>query len=158
MDIQIEKTTNAKVIHKIMHKAYAEYANDSAPSSALDETVSSVKAALASGQQAIIGSIAGQPIAMVRYQIKDNGLHFFRMAVLPTMQGLGIAKQLINELETIAKEANVDTINCRVRVSILKNLQLYQSKGYTIYDQETIINSDGIEIDIVSMKKTLSNK
>lgn len=157
MDIEIEKSTNAKVIHKIMMKAYAEYANDPAPSSALSETVDSVRKALSSGQEALVGIIAGQPIAMVRYQIKENGLHFFRMAVLPTMQGLGIAKQLINELEVIARQAKVDTINCRVRVSVLRNLQLYQSKGYTIYDQEKTLDENGTEIELVSMKKTLSN-
>lgn len=157
MDVKIEKSTNAKAIHKIMIKAYSEYAKDPAPSSALLETVASVKKALNSGQEAIVGTISGQPIAMVRYQIKDNGLHFFRMAVLPTMQGLGIAKQLINELEVIAREAQVHTINCRVRVSILRNLQLYQSKGYTIYDQEIIVDPNGVEIELVSMKKTLSH-
>lgn len=157
MDIQIEKSTNAKIIHKIMIKAYSEYAKDPAPSSALSETVESVKEALDSGQEAIVGTISGQPIAMVRYQIKNNGLYFFRMAVLPTMQGLGIAKQLINELEVIAREAQVDTINCRVRVSILRNLQLYQSKGYAIYDQEKIVDNNGVEIELVSMKKTLSH-
>lgn len=157
MDIKIEKTTDAKVIHKIMKKAYGEYASDPAPSSALNETVTSIKKALNSGQEALIGSIANQPIAMVRYIIKDNGLYFFRMAVLPTMRGLGIAKQLLHELENIAREANVDTINCRVRVSILRNLQLYQSKGYAIYDQETVLSDNGVEIDLVSMKKTLGN-
>lgn len=156
MDIKIEKTTNAKAIHKVMMKAYEEYAKDPAPSSALQETVASIKQELSTGQEALIGSISGQPIAMVRYQIKDDGLHFFRMAVLPTMQGLGIGKQLINELEKIARESKVSTINCRVRVSILKNLQLYQSKGYAIYDQDTITTDEGIEIDLVSMKKTLS--
>lgn len=156
MNIVIEKTTNAKAIHKIMMKAYEEYAKDPAPSSALKETVASVKYDLQNGQEALIGSISGQPIAMVRYQIKDDGLYFFRMAVLPTMQGLGIAKQLINELEKIARESHVSTINCRVRISILRNLQLYQSKGYTIYNQETILSDEGVEIDLVSMKKTLS--
>ncbi|GEK34799.1 GNAT family N-acetyltransferase [Kurthia sibirica] len=156
MECQIEASTNAKVIHKIMIKAYAEYAHDAAPSSALSETVTTVREALLNGQQAIVGSIAGQPIAMVRFSIDDSGLHFFRMAVLPTMQGLGIAKQLINELERIAKAAHVDTINCRVRVSVLRNLQLYQSKGYSIFDQETITTEEGVAIDIVSMKKIIA--
>lgn len=156
MDIKIEKTTNAKAIHKIMIKAYGEYAKDPAPSSALKETVATVKHDLQNGQEAIIGSISGQPIAMVRYQIREEGLYFFRMAVLPTMQGLGIAKQLLGALEKIARESNVSTINCRVRVSVLRNLQLYQSKGYAIYDQETILSDEGVEIDLVSMKKTLS--
>lgn len=157
MDITIEKTTDAKAIHKIMIKAYEEYASDPAPSSALNETVPSIKKALNSGQEALIGSVGTQPVASVRYVIKDNGLYFFRMAVLPTLRGLGIAKQLLTELEKIAREANVDTINCRVRVSILRNLQLYQSKGYAIYDQETVLSDNGIEIDLVSMKKTLAN-
>lgn len=156
MNIQIEKSTNAKVIHKIMMKAYEEYAHDAAPSSALSETVSSIKEALLNGQEALIGTIAGQPIACVRYKIHDNGLQFFRMSVLPTMQGLGIAKQLINELEQIARTASLNTIYCRVRVSVLRNLQLYQSKGYSIYDQETVMTDEGVPIEVVSMKKIIA--
>ncbi|WP_126343923.1 hypothetical protein [Kurthia zopfii] len=74
MEIKIEHSSNAKVIHKIMSKAYAEYINDPAPSSALSETVSSINNALLDGQKALIGSIAGQPIACVRYLI--NGFYY----------------------------------------------------------------------------------
>ncbi|PWI23199.1 GNAT family N-acetyltransferase [Kurthia zopfii] len=157
LEIKIEHSSNAKVIHKIMSKAYAEYINDPAPSSALSETVSSINNALLDGQKALIGSIAGQPIACVRYLINEHGLYFFRMSVLPTMQGLGIAKQLLLALEGIARDSGVHTINCKVRVSVLRNLQLYQSKGYAIYNQQVVEADNGTKIDIVTMTKTISN-
>ncbi|VEI07338.1 GNAT family N-acetyltransferase [Kurthia zopfii] len=89
--------------------------------------------------------------------INEHGLYFFRMSVLPTMQGLGIAKQLLLALEGIARDSGVHTINCKVRVSVLRNLQLYQSKGYAIYNQQVVEADNGTKIDIVTMTKTISN-
>lgn len=50
---------------------------------------------------------------------------------------------------------NVTTILCKVRKTVPKNIQLYSSIGYEVYDEKIVHKPDGINIKVVSMKKVI---
>lgn len=58
-------------------------------------------------------------------------------------------------LENYAKEHGITEIWCRVRMSIPQNIQLYQSFGYIICDEEIVTHTNGSSIKIVIMKKKI---
>lgn len=152
--MQIELSKNALVIHNIMIQAYLEYNQMGMPSSALKETIESVQEALNNGEQAFVGyDRNGKPVAMVRFQVKENHVYFSRLSVLPECRGKGFAKQLLKALEAYAKQNAIPEIRCIVRKNMDRNVLLYTNAGYQIYDEvlSQLINGD--DVTIVSMKK-----
>jgi len=141
---------DAAAIHLVMIAAFREYEKALPPSSALDETVLSIHKQLLNGEQALLVIENSQPIGVVRYTLQSNVLSFFRLSVLPEKRGQGIATLLLNELKTIAIKAAVPFLQCKVRVSVPKNIALYQSLGYSIKEEQM---SRGIPI--VLMEKPL---
>ncbi|UOE56103.1 GNAT family N-acetyltransferase [Bacillus sp. CMF12] len=148
-------SSDAPVIHDLMIKAFMEYKNDIPPSSALEETVQSVLDALEKEEKALIAYEDNQPVGMVRFQIKDEGLYFYRLSVIPEKQGKGIAKIILKSLEDYVNKIGVPTILCKVRTTVAKNIKLYSSIGYHVYDEEIVHKPNGINIKVVSMKKEL---
>ncbi|MED1472689.1 GNAT family N-acetyltransferase [Bacillus salipaludis] len=155
MVINSAKSSDAPVIHDLMIKAFMEYKNETPPSSALEETVQSVLDAFKKGEKALIAFEENKPLGMVRFQLKDEGLYFYRLSVIPEKQGKGIAKKILKSLEAYANKVGITTILCKVRMTVPKNIQLYSSIGYDIYDEEVVHKPNGINIKVVSMKKEL---
>ena len=153
MEIQLAKTTGTLVIHDLMMQAFMEYKNEIPPSSALEETVQSITTALESDEQAFIGYLANEPVAMVRFQVREDCIYFYRLSVIPEKQGQGIAKKLLQALEVYTLEQEKPLIQCKVRMAAPKNIALYQSVGYEIYDEEIVYKPDGATVKVVAMIK-----
>ncbi|WP_332698163.1 GNAT family N-acetyltransferase [Halalkalibacter lacteus] len=156
MEIKFAEVLDAPIIHDLMIKAFMEYKDEVPSSSALEETVQSVLIALKDGEQGLISYVDNQPVGMVRFQLKEDGLYFYRLSVIPEKQGLGIAKKIVRSLEDVAIKKGVTTIFCKVRMTVPKNIKLYRSIGYGIYDEEVVHKPNGINIKVVSMKKRLN--
>lgn len=155
MKISHAKITDAPVIHNLMIRAFMAYKDEIPPSSALEETIQSLAAALNDGEQALIGSLDEEPVGMVRFRVKEDYIYFYRLAVPPEKQGQGIAKKLLQSLEAYALEQKKSMIQCKVRLTVPKNIALYQSIGYEMYDEETIYRANDIALKVVSMRKRL---
>ncbi len=152
--MHIELSKNALVIHNIMQQAFLEYDQVGMPSSALKETIESVQEDLDNGERAFVGyDHHGKPVAMVRFQVKENFVYFSRLSVLPECQGKGYAKQLLKALEVFAKQYEIPEVHCKVRKNVERNILLYTSIGYEIYEEEFVQLINGDEIPVVSMKK-----
>jgi ribosomal protein S18 acetylase RimI-like enzyme len=156
MEIRFAKVSDAPLIHDLMMNAFMIYKDEAPPSSALEETVQSVAAALKEGEQCIIVVVNHVPVGMVRYQFIKDGLYFYRLSVIPEKQGQGIAKNLLKSLEEYALNVGVHTLLCKVRMTVPKNIYLYSSIGYTIYNEEVVHKPNGIKIKVASMQKNLS--
>ena len=154
MVIRFATTSEAAVVHDLMIKAFIEYNNESPPSSALDETVHSVLDALEKGEKALIAFDENRPVGMVRFQLKNEGLYFYRLSVIPEKQGKGIGKKILSSIEDYAK-VGVSTILCKVRVTVPKNINLYSSIGYSVYDEEVVHKPNSVNVKVLSMKKEL---
>ena len=155
LNIAFAQTTDAPVIHDLMMQAFMAYKNEVPPSSALEETVQSISEALENGEQALIGYLSDEPVAMLRFRIESDSLYFYRLSVIPNKQGQGIAKRLLKSLETYALEQDKSTIQCKVRMTLPKNIALYQSIGYKVYDEEIVYKPDGLTVPVVAMTKQL---
>ena len=155
MKIAFAKTTDAPIIHDLMIQAFMKYKNEVPPSSALEETEQSVSAALDDGEQAIICFMDDKPVGMVRFLVKEDCVYFYRLAVIPERQGQGIAKKILKALEAYALEQGKSLIQCKVRMTVPKNIALYQSVGYEIYDEEVVYKPDGATVKVVAMMKNV---
>ncbi len=155
MKIKFANVSDAPLIHDLMIQAFMEYKDENPPSSALEETVQLISNALENGEEALIGFDKSEPVGMVRFRVKDEGLYFYRLSVIPEKQGQGIAKKILKSLEDYATKIGVTTILCKVRMTVPKNIKLYSSIGYSLYDEEVVHKPNGINIKVVSMKKLL---
>ncbi|MFJ7669165.1 GNAT family N-acetyltransferase [Lysinibacillus sp. NPDC097195] len=146
---------HAQVVHKVMLQAFQEYATATPPSSALSETVESIEQAFNTGEQALISYMEDQPVAMVRFTVSEKGIYFFRLSVIPEMQGRGLAKALLNELENYARAQGKKFSECKVRMNVPRNIELYRSLGYVITKETMAENRNGFSLPIVTMEKEL---
>lgn len=155
MNITVAEISDAPVILDLMMRAFEEYKHAEPPTSALKETVESITAAMADGEQALIGYIEDEPVAMVRLLLSDDRLYFSRFSVVPEKRGQGIAKKILRYLEDYALQHEKSIIACKVRADVSKNISLYQSIGYDVYEESVLHREDGTSIAVVSMKKAL---
>lgn len=153
MEIKFTEKSDATLIHDLMIKAFMEYRNEVPPSSALEETVQSISVSLEDGERGLICYLKDDPVGMVRFKLIESGIYFYRLAVIPEKQGQGIARKILNSLEDYASKQQISTILCKVRITVPKNIKLYSSIGYIIYDEEVVQKLNGINIKVVSMIK-----
>ncbi|MDM5331551.1 GNAT family N-acetyltransferase [Neobacillus sp. CF12] len=156
MEIRFAKVSDAPLIHDLMMNAFMIYKDEAPPSSALEETVQFVSTALKEGEECLIGFVDHLPVGMVRFQFIEEGIYFYRLSVIPEKQGQGIAKNLLKSLEEYAFNVGVHTLLCKVRMTVPKNIYLYSSIGYKIYNEEVVHKPNGIKIKVALMQKNLS--
>ncbi|MEO4053066.1 GNAT family N-acetyltransferase [Solibacillus sp. CAU 1738] len=154
--MEIIHSNDALAIRHVMLQAFSEYADDPQPSSALYETEQTITLDLQRGARAFLGKIDGQPVAMVRFTVNESYLYFYRLSVVPNHQGKGLAKKLLATLEDYAQRNNLSEIQCKVRASVPKNIDLYESVGYEIIANEQSTNPLGMTMNVVTMKKTIN--
>ncbi|CAH0346616.1 GNAT family N-acetyltransferase [Bacillus sp. CECT 9360] len=143
-------------VHQLMLEAFEEYRNLDVPSSALNETVSSIVDSMKSrSEQAILCLVDDVPVGSTRFRLDNHSLYFSRVSVPPKERGKGIAKSMLVWLETYAKENNKTEMVCKVRMSLPRNISLYQSLGYVVTKEEITANPDGFSVKTATMKKRI---
>lgn len=152
--IRKARKEDAAVILEVMLAAFQKYETDPYPSSALQETATSIEVDMDAGQKALLYKENDEDVGMVRYELSEGELYFRRLSVIPAMQGKGIAKKLVNALEEIARQAGKQKIACRVRKSEKGNIQLYRSIGFERTKEEWF-DREGGPMLIVKMEKEL---
>ncbi|MGC4045236.1 MAG: GNAT family N-acetyltransferase [Armatimonas sp.] len=152
--LEIASTTDAGLIHRLTQAAFAEYGQEPGTSTALKETPADISALLAEGNQALVVTIAGDPVACVRYRIEGDFLYFFRLSVDPAHRRKGLATLLICHLEVLAREAGLSRLTCSVRMAKTDNVALYTRHGFQIMGTR-IVYRDGIEVPTGDLEKPL---
>lgn len=155
MNVRLAELSDAAVIHQIMMKAYDEYRNQSVSSSALEETVDSILNEMNRGEKSFICKIGNQPVGIIRFKAEDKEMSFHRLSVVPDKQGRGVAKFLLEMLEKYAECEGIHLIKCKVRMNVSRNIKLYQSMGYKIYDKDIVYKPNDKMVHIVLMCKAL---
>lgn len=154
VEIKRAETQDASIIHDLMIRAYTEYKQIPASSTALDETVETILKELKDGEQGFILYIEKIPVAAVRYHLREDDLFFSRLSVVPEQRSKGLARTLLNELEAEAFRKNKATIRCKVRKSLDRNMKFYESFGYRQFEQ-TIFPLKGLDIEVAEMEKSV---
>lgn len=159
MEIKIAEETDVPVVYKLMLEAFEEYRTLDVPSSALNESVEALQIAVKNNfEKALLCSINGVPLGSCRFTMEEDALYFSRVSVTPIARGKGIAKAMLLWLEKYAYNNFKRKIECRVRVSLPKNIVFYESMGYFISKVEAVTNPNGFLVETVVMEKTLTNR
>ena len=123
---------DAARVHAITQAAYAEYRGVLDPPSGVDrECVADVKRAL-DGGGAVLAWIDDTAVGAVRFQHAADHLAVERLAVIPTARGQGIARMLLAYVEDLARQSHLPEVRLGVRLSLPRNVDLYQGLGYQI--------------------------
>ena len=154
--IDLLQSTHADlpVLRDLLHAAYAEYWGKlDPPVGAYQETVASLGEKLSHGQ-AIKAVSAGTIVGCVFFHPEATSLYFGRLAVLPAYRRHGIGRQLVDAVETYARQQKFARVTLGVRLAIPANIAYYEKLGYRIVSYSshpgyTILTS-------ASMEKVLS--
>lgn len=134
MSYSISRATpeEAADVHTVMHAAFDEYrATLRPPSSAHDETLEDVQHAMAAGGALLVrdGDLA---VGSARYETHDDFLYVGRVSVIPAYRGKGIARDIMQEMESVAREVGKVRIVIMVRESLPSNRRLYERLDYVV--------------------------
>ena len=145
---------DAPAVLAMMLAAFEEYREVLQPrSSAHDETVASVLAAMAEGG-ALLAYVGGELAGSGRYRLRENHMYVERLSVLPGSRGRGLAGAMLLECERIAAELGYREMRLSVRAALERNLVLYQRHGYVEYARAPHLRGP---FDVVEMKKVLGS-
>jgi GNAT superfamily N-acetyltransferase len=123
---------DAVLVHRLTQAAYAEYRGVLDPPSGVDrEGVADVERALDDGG-AVLAWIGDTAVGAVRFHHAADHLAVERLAVIPTARGQGIARGLLAWLEELARQSHLSEVHLGVRLSLPRNVDLYQRLGYTM--------------------------
>jgi len=135
-DIRIEPAgaDDAAEVLASMQRGFAEYHGTlQPPSSALDETLDDVRAAMARGG-AFLARDGGRVVGSARYQFRTGFTYAERVAVDPEHRGRGVGVALMRAIEAAARAAGYTEVRLGVRASLPANLRFYESLGYRTRD------------------------
>lgn len=131
--IRLAAPEESHVVHAIMLAAFAEYASEEHPSSAIGETIDDVEAAMASGG-GLLALRRGRPVASGRFTVdrEEGYLSFERLAVLPAERGRDLGGRMIAWLEAHARALGLGEVRVTARSREPDNRPYYQARGYEV--------------------------
>lgn len=144
--MRIIETTDAALVYTLMQQAFEEYAKDVVPSSALQEQLTTVEAAQARGERALVAYKGDGAVGMVRFT-EGEYIDFYRLSVPPRYRRQGIAKALVRALLRYNKP-----LVCKVRKKETRNMALYQALGFNITAEYSVNHGAG-ELTVVRMER-----
>jgi ribosomal protein S18 acetylase RimI-like enzyme len=106
------------------------------PSSSLNKSPESVKQELQTAK-AILAYTDDEMIGCVFYSPKGDFVCLAHLAILPDYRGQGIAKTLMQEVETKALEGGFSKVRLSVRLALEETRAFYERLGYTFYSYGT---------------------
>lgn len=133
---RLARPDEAALVYTLIQEAFEEYRGRlEPPSSAHEETVESVRAAMTSGGAALAHDGA-EAVGAALFKPQRDHLYVRRVSVAPQYRGQGIARGLMLFLENVARRGSRSAIEIEVRQNLVSNVTLYQSLGYRITRSE----------------------
>lgn len=127
---------HAEAVVAVIHKSFGSREVLNPPSTALDETVDSVRAALNTAG-GLLATRRGKPIgAMLFDESRLGALGLRRVSVDPDIQARGIASAMVGVAEDIAEERRKDGIWLYVREELPKTIRFWTHRLYFPVGQE----------------------
>lgn len=132
--ISVRRATpqDASLIARLITTAFAEYRDRLVPpSGALNETAAGIAAELALPDRlGFVALDAAQPVGCVLCKPDDGDLYFGRLSVAPGCRGRGIARLLIEAVESYARHQGFPATLLAVRIALPENRALFERCGY----------------------------
>jgi len=134
-----------------MRAAFAEYVGQLNPESPCHtESVEQVEAALLDGG-AILAWVDGQAVGSARYALHERGFYVGRVSVLPEFRGCGVARAMMEYMETVARDYGYRAMELCSRLNLPKNIALYERLGYQIVDTWQIESDADVQVKMVKL-------
>lgn len=128
--IEAARAEDAPEVLASMRRAFEQYRGTLNPaSSALDETVDDVRAAMARGG-AFVARDGAAVIGSARYQLRGDHVYAERVSVDRGYRKHGVGAALMGAIEEAARAAGYGEIRIGVRASLPGNLRFYEDLGY----------------------------
>ena len=122
---------DAAAIARVIAASFEQYRGKLNPESgAFRETAGGIAAELTRGAGAIVAERNGEMVGCVLVEEQEGDLYFGRLSVLPSARGGGLARQLIQAVETEARHRGLAGVRLGVRVVLTDNQRLFQALGY----------------------------
>ncbi len=122
---------DAAAIAAVIAASFEQYRGKLIPESgAFRETADGIAAEMTRGAAAIVAERNGEMLGCVLVEEKEGDLYFGRLSVLPSARGGGLARQLIQAVETEARRRGLAGVRLGVRVVLTDNQRLFQALGY----------------------------
>lgn len=122
---------DAAAIATVIAASFAQYRGRLVPESgAFRETAATIAAELDRGSGAIVAQRNSEVLGCVLVEEKEGDLYFGRLSVLPSARGRGLARQLIEAVETEARRRGLAGVRLGVRIVLTDNQRLFQALGY----------------------------
>ncbi len=136
IDITEATAAEAAIVHHVMQAAFSQYTHNCVtPFPAHYETVDDVAAAIHEGG-AVLAWLWNEAAGSARYRLLPEHFIIERVSVLPEYQGRGIAGAVMSYLEAVAASYGYSQVELTTRISLTKNIALYQKLGYEMVDTD----------------------
>ncbi len=123
-------------MHEITRRAFAEYDGKlNPPSPAVTITLDELTEQMAEGG-GVIAYVGDLPVGSALFRLRPDHLYIGRLSVLPPMRGRGIASAILDYMEIIAAAAGLGEMRLGTRVSMERNIALYERHGYVITSEQ----------------------
>lgn len=120
-------------MHELTQAAFAAYASLSPPSSALRESLSSVREDLATAG-GLLAFLDGRPVGSLRFSFDGGRAFVRRVAVLPSLQRRGFGRDLMAAAESELRGRGHRAVYLGVRKALAGNLAFYEKLGYQVVE------------------------
>lgn len=130
-------SADAPLLARLLREAFEEYRwRLDPPSSAHEKTEEAVLRELKDGGALISESPTG-PEGCVFFHLKPDHVYLDRLAVLPAFRGQGVARALMEAVETRARALGPTPVRLNVRLSLKKLHDWYGRQGYAFLSHGT---------------------
>ncbi|HVX45378.1 MAG TPA: GNAT family N-acetyltransferase [Mycobacteriales bacterium] len=117
--------------------AFEQYRGRLVPeSAAFGETAEAITRELADGHGAIVAEQDRAAVGCVMIKPLEGDLYFGRLAVIPSARGRGIARRLIEAVESEAVRRGLAGVRMSARIALTENQRFFSGLGYVEISRE----------------------
>jgi tRNA threonylcarbamoyladenosine biosynthesis protein TsaE len=135
-DLRIAEATgdDAETVTSVIHRAFSARRVLDPPSTALDETVESVRDVLVTDGGLVVHR-EGYPVGAVLFDaIRPGMLGLRRVSVDPFLQEHGVASAMVGVAEDVAESRGLDGVWLTAREELPETIEFWQRRGYVRTD------------------------
>jgi tRNA threonylcarbamoyladenosine biosynthesis protein TsaE len=129
---------DAADVHALTQEVFAAYADVQPQPSSLRQSVEDVAADLAAGGGLVVreasvgggGVELGRLVAAVRFSETDGGFWLRRVAVHPAVRGEGLASELVDAAEAVARQRGYSRLQVGVRTPLTGVIRFWRQRGF----------------------------
>jgi len=133
LSIRRANESDAEAIHRVIEAAFRGLEGRGYSSRAIEAAIITpweIAERLAAGGHILVAEVDGQIIGTATGLEEHESLHVCSVAVHPDYQGGGVARQLMEELEALARSLGCHKLFLQTAWAMIEAMALYESLGY----------------------------